>query len=121
ALFDGPDMVAKACRCALDILDRSRQLAELQGPGAIRLGIGLHTGPAMIGNLGSAEHFDYTVVGKTVNLAARLCGIASQTILRSRAVRDGAAGAAGLAFRSERAASVRGFREPITIYDLERP
>ena len=118
ALFDGPDMVLDGCRCALEILERSRKLSK--GPNAIPLGIGIHKGPAMIGNLGSADHLDYTVVGKTVNLAARLCGIAHQSIVASKAVRDAAAGASDLTFTTERAATIRGFREPVTVYDLER-
>ncbi len=50
----------------------------------------------MVGNLGSENHLDYTVIGKTVNLAARLCGLARQSIVVSRAVRDAVAGDAGI-------------------------
>lgn len=120
AVFDGEGMGAKACRCALDILDRSADLANLQGPGAIRLGIGIHQGFAMVGNLGSAEHFDYTVIGKTVNLAARLCGLASQSIVVSKTVRDAVAETPGLAFVAEKNSEIRGFREPVTVYELAR-
>jgi len=121
AVFDGPDMAFDCCRCALDILDGSRKLARTQGPNAIRLGIGIHQGVAMVGNLGSADHLDYTIVGRTVNLAARLCGVASQSIVVSQVVRDAVGRSTELAFNTERAASIRGFREPIVVYDLERP
>jgi adenylate cyclase len=120
AVFDGAEMARKCCRCALDILDRSRELADLQGPGAIRLGIGIHQGFAMIGNLGSSEHLDYTMIGRNVNLAARLCGLANQSIVASQAVRDAVADAPEFIFRSERAAAIRGFRDPVTVYDLQR-
>jgi len=119
-VFDGDDMARKCCRCALHILDRSRELADLQGPGAIRLGIGIHQGFAMIGNLGSSEHFDYTMVGRNVNLTARLCGLANRSIVASQAVRDAVADAPEFIFRSERAAAIRGFRDPVTVYDLQR-
>jgi class 3 adenylate cyclase len=120
AVFDGQDMVRHSCRCALDILDSARASFSLKGPGAIELGLGIHRGYAMVGNLGSEKHFDYTVIGKTVNLAARLCGLARQSIVVSQAVRDAAADTPGLAFRSEGPAVIRGFREPMTVYDLQR-
>jgi class 3 adenylate cyclase len=120
AVFDGPDMAFDCCRCALDILDGAHKIATRQGPNAIRLGIGIHTGPAMVGNLGSHDHLDYTVVGRTVNLAARLCGLATQSIVVSQAVRDAVGRSKALSFATERAATIRGFREPVTIYDLER-
>ena len=120
AVFDGGDMARQCCRCALDILDRSRELADLKGSGAIRFGIGIHQGYALVGNLGSSEHLDYTILGKTVNLAARLCGLASQSIVVSQAVRAAAADTPEFVFQSERPATIRGFREPVTVYDLQR-
>jgi class 3 adenylate cyclase len=109
ALFDGEDMTRNCCRCALGILE-----------GANDAGLGIHRGHAMVGNLGSEKHLDYTVVGKTVNLAARLCGLARQSIVVSQAVRDAASGAPEFAFQSERPATVRGFSDPVTVYDLQR-
>ena len=120
AVFDGEGMARRCCLCALDIFDRSKELAGLTGPAAIRLGIGIHQGPAMIGNLGSNEHLDYTIVGKTVNLAARLCGQAKKSIIVSKAVRDALAAAPEFRFESERPATIRGFRDPVTVYDLQR-
>lgn len=120
AVFDGEGMARRCCLCALDLLDRSKDLADLTGPGAIHLGIGIHQGHAMIGNLGSSEHLDYTIVGKTVNLAARLCGLAHQSIVVSKAVRDALGSAAEFIFDAERPATIRGFRDPVTVYDLQR-
>jgi class 3 adenylate cyclase len=120
AVFDSRNMAHECCRCALDILDRSRELAAQNGPNAIQLGIGIHQGAAMLGNLGSSEHLDYTVVGRNVNLAARLCGFANQNIVVSRNVRNAVANAPEFVFASERLATVRGFRDPIAVYDLQR-
>ncbi len=121
AVFDDDDMARKCCACALDILERSAQLAAQQGPRGFRLGIGIHKGDAIVGNLGSSEHFDYTVIGKTVNLAARFCGLANQSIVASQAMRDAVATAPGFAFHAGRPVAIRGFRDPVTVYDLQRP
>jgi class 3 adenylate cyclase len=113
AVFDQGEMAQQACRCALDILDAP-------GERAGGTAIGIHFGPAMIGNLGSADHLDYAVVGRTVNLAARLCGLAGKSAVVSQAVREAAEGTTGLRFRSERTAQMRGQDGLVTIYDLQR-
>jgi class 3 adenylate cyclase len=119
AVFDGEDMTRNCCRCALGILEGAHD-AGSQGAGAMQLGLGIHRGYAMVGNLGSEDHLDYTVIGKTVNLAARLCGLARQSIIVSRAVRDAVAGDAAFSFSAERPAQVRGFRDPVTVFELQR-
>jgi adenylate cyclase len=121
AVFDGADMVLKSCLCALDILEFSRDRNQQQGGKIHQLGMGIHKGSAMIGNLGSAEHLDYTLVGRTVNLAARLCGAADRlSIVVSQTVRDAIAGDPRVRFSRERTAIMRGFDDPILIYDLSR-
>jgi adenylate cyclase len=120
AVFDGEDMTRNCCRCALDILGSARELPGGKGAGAIELGLGMHRGYAMVGNLGSENHLDYTVIGKTVNLAARLCGLARQSIVVSRAVRDALVGDAAFSFSAERSTQVRGFRDPVTVFELQR-
>jgi adenylate cyclase len=42
----------------------------------LEMGVGINTGPAVVGAIGAARRQDYTAIGATVNLAARLCGIA---------------------------------------------
>jgi adenylate cyclase len=121
AIFDGPDMVVQSCLCALSILE-SAQIKGSSGRTEIqRLGIGIHTGRAIIGNIGSPEHMDYSAIGSTVNLAARLCGQAQATsIVVSQAVRDVVGDDPRLIFQSERRVEIRGFREPVTVYTLRR-
>ena len=51
--------------------DMNRELAEM-GLDPVHIGIGINTGPAIVGNMGSDTRFDYTAIGDAVNLAARL-------------------------------------------------
>lgn len=120
AVFDGEAMVRRCCQCALEIMDMSADAIARRGSRIGRLGIGIHTGIAIIGNLGTPEHLDYTAIGNAVNVAARLCGIADMSIVVSQAVRVAAAGIPGLRFEAERRVALRGYREPVTVYDLVR-
>lgn len=121
AVFDGEDMAGRCCECALDMVDESRELLVNEDVPIHQMGIGIHRGDAVLGNLGSTRHLDYTIIGKSVNLAARLCAMAdSLSIVVSESVRDGLVTRRGMKFDNERRASVRGFREPIAIWDLMR-
>jgi len=87
------DHVERACRAALSAKAASEALntqfeAEGLRPFAVRLGI--HFGDAVVGNVGSAERMNYTALGNSVNLAARLEGLNKEygtSILVSEAVR----------------------------------
>jgi len=120
AVFDGGKSVLQACHCALEIM---RQSAALIKPGdgqSMRPGIGIHVGNAFIGNIGSTDHLECSVIGVTVNLAARLCGVAGElSIVVSADVRESVGDLPGLGFTEERQVPVKGFREPITVYTLE--
>ncbi|MNW43336.1 Adenylate cyclase 1 [compost metagenome] len=79
AIFNAPleqeDHAFKAVQAALAI---QKGAAELESKWKARLnreisfGIGIHTGPAVFGNIGSRKRMDYTAIGDTVNTAARL-------------------------------------------------
>jgi adenylate cyclase len=121
AVFDGPEMVLQSCLCALNILENTLMQNSLHPEEIRRVGIGIHTGRAVVGNIGSPEHLDYSAIGTTVNLAARLCGQAQATsIVVSKAVRDAVASDPRLKFRSERRVPIRGFKEQVTVYTLRR-
>jgi class 3 adenylate cyclase len=116
AIFDTDDMVLQSCLCALEIIEKGKRRT---GSGSLPLGIGIHRGRATIGNIGSPEHLDYSVIGTAVNLAARLCGQAAPgSIAVSRAVHDAVAGDPRLRFHSERQVSIKGLKDPITVFSL---
>jgi adenylate cyclase len=122
AIFEGPEMVLQSCLCALSILESARVSDALVAQQMPRFGIGIHTGRAVVGNIGSPEHLDYSAVGSTVNLAARLCGEAQATsIAVSKAVRDAVPPHPRMRFHSERQVPIKGIRGPVTVYTLSRP
>jgi adenylate cyclase len=86
------DCVFKAVKAATDIRSGAkaleRELFDVCGK-AIGFGVGVHCGPAVVGNIGTAARMDYTAVGDTVNTAARLESNAPLgEIFVSRAVAD---------------------------------
>ena len=61
-----------AIDAGLDLLERVERLVREGRVPATRLGIGLHAGPAVVGNIGSAQRKEYTVIGDVVNVASRV-------------------------------------------------
>jgi len=86
------DPVYLACRAAMDMVEGSRALGEelQQRFGrSVEFGIGIHYGPAVVGNIGAPRRMDFTAIGDTVNTASRLESNAPKgTIYISRAVAD---------------------------------
>lgn len=119
AVFEGEEMADNAVRCALDI---QRSITDLNRSSAepIKVGIGINTGMAIVGNVGSEERMDHTVLGSNMNLGSRLCGIAgpdeiiisesTARLLRSKDIRI-----TGL-----QAIPVKGLERPVQIYSVER-
>ena len=73
-----PNHALNACRVALQMRARLSELQDKwvsEGRQALEIGIGINTGFAVVGNLGSEQIFDYTAIGDTINLGARLEGI----------------------------------------------
>ena len=92
---DNPQHAAHAVQAAIGMaqaLDAfKRELAQADSSlGDFDIGIGLHTGPAVVGFLGSDDRLDYTAIGDTVNLASRIegCTKGVARVLVSRSTRD---------------------------------
>ena len=85
AFFGAPQSIANPCApafaAARDMLARvsrlSRELSA-QGEAPIAIGIGLHAGDAIVGNMGSAARHNYTAIGDAVNVASRVEGLTKE-------------------------------------------
>lgn len=86
------DAVYHAAQTALDIVSGAEALAaklKEEINEEIHVGVGVHFGPAVVGNMGSERRMDYTAIGDTVNTAARLeANAPASTVYISRAVAD---------------------------------
>ncbi|HWR02701.1 MAG TPA: adenylate/guanylate cyclase domain-containing protein [Humidesulfovibrio sp.] len=98
APVEDPDHVAKACLAALRLSKSSRELNERRAAEnlpLLRTRVGIHTGAAVVGNVGASDRMDYTALGANVNLASRLEGLNkfyATSILVSGEVRQRAKG-----------------------------
>jgi len=124
ALFGAPvaheDDPRRAVRAALAIRDTLGRLAETiraQQGIELRARIGIHTGPVVVGNVGNSFKMDYTAIGDTTNLAARLQTLASPgSILVSEATYRLVRGF--FVVHPTGPLDVRGKSEPVTAYEV---
>jgi adenylate cyclase len=122
APLDQPDHALRACRAALRC---QKRLAELRPEFKRRFGsevfarIGVHSGPAVVGNMGSEKRFDYTAMGDTMNLASRLEGACKQykvATLIGEQTRDMVK--AAIVTREIDMIRVVGKNKPVRVFDL---
>jgi len=123
ALFNAPvdqdDHVFQAVKTAIEIR-HALKLFHMDMEESFRLGvnIGIHTGQAVVGNVGGSELMDYTAVGDTVNLAARLQGLSNQSeITISAATYDIVKDRIRAELQGERL--VKGRETAVTIYHVK--
>lgn len=126
AIYGAPyyfaDHAQRACETALDMVAALRKLQKNwsnQELEYFQIGIGINTGKVIVGNLGSIQLFDYTVIGDEVNLGARLEGANKHyatTIIISEStyieVKDKAI------VRELDCVRVKGKKRPVKIYEL---
>lgn len=110
----------KSLEAALVQQDKLEELNEIfieKYGFTIAVGIGVHSGPVRVGNMGSADLFDYTLIGDNVNLASRLEGLTKfygQKLVVSQAIMEACKGK--YYFRILDSVRVKGKVEPVTIY-----
>ncbi|MGE5366422.1 MAG: CHASE2 domain-containing protein [Betaproteobacteria bacterium] len=120
APLDDPDHAQNAVSAALRCRDRlhklNRELAEWQRF-TLHQRIGLNSGDALVGNIGSRQRFNYTVMGDTVNVASRLEGANKYFGTTIMAAKSTFERAAGFAWRELDSIQVKGRDEPVSIYE----
>jgi adenylate cyclase len=114
------DHATQACSAAL-ALARAQESAGASETPVSRLvtRIGVHTGPMLVGNLGSAQRFDYTAIGDAVNLASRIEGLNKAFGTRALASGEAIAATDGrFVTRSLGRVRVVGRNEPVELHEL---
>ncbi len=122
APLEQKDHPVRACDASLAMIEKLQVLQkkwQSEGVPSFDIGVGINTGDAVVGNMGSNQRFDYTCMGDTVNLASRLEGLNKEYgthILVSESTRKQLPDA--FVARELDYVRVKGKKEPITIYEL---
>jgi adenylate cyclase len=126
APFDEPDHADRSSCSALDMISRLGELQaqwRVQGKPVLDIGIGINTGIASVGNMGSQLRYGYTAMGDSVNLASRLEGLNKEYgthILISDTTRN-KLHTEKLIIREIDLIRVKGKLKPLTIYEVLDP
>jgi class 3 adenylate cyclase len=118
---DGRRALAAAC-AMLDGVKELKRSGELQGLGDLRIGIGLHVGEVMIGNIGSSQRMEFTVIGDAVNTAARVesmnKALGTELLITADLVAD--LGEHDVALQAMGQHQVKGKDHRLTLYTVDR-
>jgi len=123
APFEESGHAVRACESALDMIERVCELQkqwQTEGKPHLDIGIGLNTGVASVGNMGSSLRYGYTALGDAVNLSSRLEGLNKDYgthILANESTYEYAKGS-GFVFRELDLIRVKGKLQPVTLYEL---
>ena len=123
APLDDADHARHAVACALDMADTLQEFKREVGAEHtdFDVGIGLHSGPAVVGLMGSEKRLEYTAIGDTVNLASRIEGLtkdAKRRILVSRDTMEKCANA--FDFDSAGSYKVKGRTQEVELFEPRR-
>jgi adenylate cyclase len=123
APFEDRNHATRSCHAALAMISRLKEMQlkwKSEGKPVIDIGVGLSTGSASVGNMGSALRYGYTALGDTVNLSSRIEGL-NREYATHILVSDATYAAVEdplLVFRELDLIRVKGKLKPITLYEL---
>ena len=126
APLDEPEHPKMAVRAGLAMLkDIAALRVEMKGQtGAdLRIGVAIHSGHAIVGNIGSEQRMEYTAIGDAVNVTARIEALNKEygtDLLASRAVVDAVEDTCGV-FREVAEVRLRGVHDAIRLYTIDAP
>ncbi|WP_422911634.1 CHASE2 domain-containing protein [Pseudomonas sp. MAC6] len=120
APLDNPQQADQAILAAMEMLDNLDAFRREYNCPDFDIGIGLHTGPAVVGLVGAQQRYDYTAIGDTVNLASRIEGLTKGRahLLISAATRE--ACTLDLDFVPQGEHQVKGRAEAVMLYEPRR-
>ncbi|MHB8157731.1 MAG: adenylate/guanylate cyclase domain-containing protein, partial [Desulfocucumaceae bacterium] len=108
----------------LDELEKLNKMWEEQGQVTLGIGVGISTGQVVVGNIGSPERMDYTVIGEDVNLGARLESMnkefKTRIIISASTYNELDLTRPGRIFTHLGSVKVRGFENPVDIYSVQK-
>jgi adenylate cyclase len=117
ARFTGDQMELRATRCAVEMVAAVVALNEKIGAHNLAVGLGVNAGDVIFGAMGAEHRLDFTVIGDSVNLAARLCSAAKGgEVLVTQTIRDAALSDENLVMEPLEPIKVKGKAEPIPIF-----
>jgi adenylate cyclase len=123
APYEDTEHGLQACTAAIEMMKRVHKLQKqwaTEGKPALDIGIGLNSGVASVGNMGSTLRYGYTALGDAVNLSSRLEGLNKEygTHIIANESTFAAAKDTGFLFRELDLIRVKGKLQPVTIYEL---
>lgn len=120
AVFEGEGMEGRAVQCAVGITEAMVRLLEQHPEHGLHVGIGVASGEVVMGAMGARDRMDFTVLGSTVNLSARLCSKAApDQVLIDSATRD-AAGLEGYSYDPLEPIPLKGYAQPVPAFAARR-
>jgi class 3 adenylate cyclase len=121
-----PDHARRGLKAALGMQKEAEGFKEWmlkrfpdRGLGEFRIGVGLYTGEALVGNIGAPKRLEFATIGDTVNAASRLEGLTKEmkVVIAASETTVNAAGV-GVVIGKIETMTVRGRSEPIRVYEV---